>query len=368
MMPRLTVTAQGHTVYCCRNTIYLSLLQSILRFENRLVFCLCLMLIAGMGMSVLFDYNLTTAVDQKSYWGMAHFDFNTSPHRKYRFVIPMLAAGINWIIQGIAYVIRPGSLSGDFSMRFSFYLVNGSIAALWCTIIFKYCRAYGVSRLGALFGLLAVATSRWTAEHVGTPHTDLLFCLAIVCMLHGIRTKQDLFLFAAIFLGPVSKESFLFAAPVLFFAYWPWWKTAFWLILSGVLVFASRYIIDSITQRPMMQSIAADMSILSYIPSQIARLKVMGYWIELFATLGLWWMLPLIEKILLKKMHRTKAFLKEPYIIAFLLTSLFQIVLNGEYARMVYMLMPVYAVVVGEAAQQLINYWHDHWRMQKAHG
>jgi hypothetical protein len=312
-----------------------------------------------MGMSVLFDYDLSKAVDQKSYWGMAHLDFDTSHHRKYRFVIPLLAAGVNGIIQGIAGLFGGGLLGGDFSMKFSFYLVNLTIASLWCTIIFKYCRAYGISRLGALFGLLAVVTNRWTAQHVGTPHTDLLFCLAVVCMLYGIKTRQSLFLFAAIFLGPVSKESFLFAAPVLFFSHWPKWKTAMWLLVSGALTFATRYIIDSATGQPMLHSITADVRVMSYLPSQIARLKIMGYWIELFAAFGLWWLLVLAERLVLKRMPRTIAFLKEPYVIAFLLTSLFQIVLNGEYARMVYMLMPVYAVLVGMAAERLIAYWQS---------
>lgn len=332
------------------------MLQFILRSENRLVFCLCLLLIAGMGMSVLFDYNLANAVDQKSYWGMAQLDFHTSQHRKYRFVIPLLAGGVNALIQGIAHLVRPNSLAGDFSLKFSFYLVNLSICALWLTLIFKYCRAYGLGRLAALIGLLSVVTNRWTAQYVGTPHTDLLFCLAIICMLYGIKTKQSLFLFAAIFLGPVSKESFLFAAPVLFFSFWPFWKTSLWLFVSGVLVFFSRYIIDTITHQGMMQSIAADMSIISYIPSQFARLKIMGYWIELFAAFGLWWLLPILERFLFGKMPRTLAFFKEPYVLAFLLTALFQIILNGEFARMVYMLMPVYAVVVGFAAERIISH------------
>jgi hypothetical protein len=309
-----------------------------------------------MGMSVLFDYNLSEAVDQKSYWGMAHFDFNTSPHRKYRFVIPMLAAGINGIIQGIGHLIKPNSLAGDFSMKFSFYLVNLVLAALFCTIIYRYCRSYLIGRVGSLFGVLVVITSRWTAEYVGTPHTDLLFCLAIASMLYGIKSKQSFFLYAAIFLGPFSKESFLFAAPVLFFSHWPKWKTLVWLIVSGMLVFISRAIIDAVTHQPMGNSIAADLNILRYIPSQFLRLEIMGYWLELFATLGLWWVLPIVEKLLLRQMALTHAFLTTPYIIAFLLTSLFQIVLNGEFARMVYMLMPVYAVVVAFAAERLVSY------------
>lgn len=310
-------------------------------------------------MSVLFDFKLANSVDQKSYWGMAQLDFHTSQHRKYRFIIPLLAGGINALIQGIAHVFSPRALMGDFSLKFSFYLVNLSICALWLTIIFKYCRAYGIGRLGALVGLLAVVTNRWTAQYVGTPHTDLLFCLAIVSMLYGIKTKQNLFLFAAIFLGPFSKESFLFAAPVLLLSFWPYWKTIFWLFVSGCLVFASRFIIDTVTHQGMLQSIAADMSILAYIPSQLARLKIMGYWIELFAAFGLWWLLPLTEKILCGKLERTRAFLKEKYVIAFLLTSFFQIILNGEYARMVYMLMPVYAVVIGFAGEAIIRKSHE---------
>ncbi len=310
-----------------------------------------------MGMSVLFDYDLSKAVDQKSYWGMAQLDFNTSQHRKYRFVIPMLAGGINWIIRNIAQLFNPGALSGDFSLKFSFYLVNGTIAALWCSLIYRYCRAYHISRLAALFGLLAVVTNRWTAQYVGTPHTDLLFCLAIICMLYGIKTRNDLFLILAALLGPVSKESFIFVAPVMFFSHWPKWKTFVWLLAGGVIAFASRYIIDSVTQQPMSQSLAADLDVLRYMPSQIARLKIMGYWIELFASLGLWWLLPLAEKVLLKNMPFTRAFLKEPYMIAFLISSAFWIVLNGEYARMIYALMPVYAVVVAFAAGRLIAWW-----------
>lgn len=335
------------------------MLNYFFRSENRLVFCLCLILISGMGMSVLFDYNLSTAVDQKSYWGMAQLDFNTSLHRRYRFVIPLLAGGINWLIQCTAHLFSKNALTGDFSLKFSFYLVNGSIAALWCTIIYKYCRAYGISALGGLFGLLAVVTNRWTAQYVGTPHTDLLFCLAIVCMLYGIKTRQSLFLFATIFLGPVSKESFLFAAPVLFWSFWPTWKTAAWLVVSGALVFLSRSIIDHFTAQNITDSLAADFSVMGYLPSQFARLKIMGYWIELFAAFGLWWVLPLVEKLVFIHMPKTRAFLGEPYVMVFLITSLFQIVLNGEFARMVYMLMPVYAVIIGMAAERLIAYRHQ---------
>jgi len=307
---------------------------------------------------VLFDYDLSKAIDQKSYWHMAHFDFHTSLHRKYRFVIPMLAAGVNAVLQ-LFTLIWPGALSGDFSMKFSFYLVNLTLAALWCSLIYRYCKAYGMSMIGALFGLLAVITSRWTMEYAGTPHTDLLFCLALICMLYGIKTKHNAFILAAIFLGPFSKESFLFAAPILFFSTMPKGRIILLLLLTGAAVFGTRYLIDAASGTAMTESIAADLNILQWMLLQLGRLKVTGYWIELFATFGLWWLLPLIQKIKLGRMPETRAFLKEPYVIAFLFTSAFQIILNGEFARMMYMLMPVYAVIVGFAADHLFKYYQS---------
>lgn len=312
-----------------------------------------------MGMSVLFDYDLSEAVDQKSYWGMAHGDFNTSPHRKYRFIIPLLAAAVNRIIQTVAHLFNRDALSGDFSMKASFYLVNLTVCALWCTLIWKFCRAYGQSWLGALFGLLTVTTSRWTAVHTGTPHVDLLYCLAIACTLYGIRARSSEFLYAAIFLGPFSKELYIFVAPVLLFSHWPKWKTILWILVAGILVFVSRFVIDAITQQPVSRSLEAGLHIFSYIPSQVARLKITGYWIELFATLGLWWVMPLAAKLLVEKLPRIRRFVREPYIIAFLLSAAWQLVFHGEYARMSYILMPVYAVVVGFSAELLYGYWRS---------
>ncbi len=325
--------------------------------ENRIIFWLCFILIAGMGMSTFFDYNMATAVDQVSYMKMAHFDFDTSLHRRYRFVIPMLAAGINLLIQKPAQLINPNWLTGDFTMRFSFYLVNLTIASFWCALIYRYCRAYNMGRAGALAGLLAVATSRWTLMNVGSPHTDILFCLAVICMLYGIKTRSNRYLMLAIIIGPFSKESFLFAAPVLFFSHMPKWKTVLYLLLVGLVVFATRYFIDQTTSRPMIDSIAQDTNLLRFIPDQFTRLKTFSYWLELYATFGLWWLLPLMQKIKLKKMPATGAYLRQPYVIVFLLTSAFQIILNGEFSRMMYMLMPVYAIIAGYATEHLKEHY-----------
>jgi len=308
-------------------------------------------------MSAFFDYNMATAIDQLSYWKMAHFDFNTSLHRRYRFVIPMLAAGVNWLIQKPAQLIHPNWLAGDFSMRLSFYLVNLTIASFWCALIYRYCKAYGLTRLGALFGLLAVATSRWTMMNVGTPHTDILFCLAVICALYGIKTNSHLYLMLAIIIGPFSKESFLFTAPVLFFSYMPQWKTALYLLLAGAAVFITRYLIDQTSGNALTDSLAQDTDLLRFIPLQFTRLKTFSYWLELYTTFGLWWVLIILQKRKLKHMPETMAYLKQPYVLVFLATSAFQIALNGEFARMMYMLMPVYAIMVGFAAERLYGWY-----------
>lgn len=328
------------------------------RAEARTIFWLCFIMLAGLGMSTLFDFDLSRWPDQQSYWSMAHFDFHTSLHRKYRFVIPLLAAGFNALFR-LFHFVKSDALSGDFSLKASFYLVNLTIASLWCSFIYRYCRAYGIGLAGSLAGLLAVVTSRWSMIHVGTPHTDILFCLAVICTLYGIHAKSTAFVLAAIIIGPFSKESFLFTAPVLFFSHLPKARVALYLLLSGAAVFCTRWYIDRISGTEMTQSISADTSLISVWFQQFSRLRVTGYYIELFATFGLWWLLPLLQKIALKQTTETVFFLREPYILAFLLTSAFQIVLNGEFARMMYMLMPVYAVIVGFAARDLLRHYQS---------
>ena len=332
-------------------------IQSLLRSERRLVFCGSLLLIFGLAYSVMCAFDISTAVDPHSYWQLAHFEIPNSEHRRYRFVIPMLAAGINWFIVHIGHLVNRNSLNGPFPMKLSFFVVNLPIAAAWCTLIYEYCKAYGAGRIAAGIGLLAVATSYWTMENVGEPRVDMLFCLAVICTLLGVKTGSRALLWSAIIIGPFSKENFLFIAPILYFSTMPKWKITAGLLLTGALVFASRWYIDLLNHHAVSQSVSEDFNVIRSLPDNIARLRIPGYWNEMLATFGMWPLAPLSAVLCFGRLRGAKPVYSEGYILFFLLSALFQILINGEYARMMYMLMPVWAIVVSRAAQQWISWF-----------
>ena len=329
--------------------------QALLCSERRIIFCLSLLVIFGLAYGAMCAYDIAGAVDPLSYWKLAHFQIPDSPHRRYRFVIPLLAAGINWIIVHCGHLVNGHALNGPFSMKLSFFLVNSAIAAGWCTLAYEYCKAYGASRIAALAGLLAIATSYWTIKNVGEPRVDMLFCFAVICTLLGVKTGSRALLWTAIIIGPFSKENFLFIAPVLYFSAMPKWKITAGLLLTGIAVFAAHYIIDKAGNYPIGSSIVSNLEVIKSIPDNIARLRIPGYWNEMLATFGLWLLVPLSAAFCLRKMPAERLVYKDAYVIAFLISALWQILLNGEYARMMYMLMPVWAVIVSSAAQRWLQ-------------
>jgi hypothetical protein len=189
--------------------------------------------------------------------------------------------------------------------------------------------------------------------NVGAPLVDILYGLTLIAGLLGIREKNAGLIIFSILIGPFSKESYIFFAPVVFFfSHLPKWKLFLWFMLSGILVFSSRYIIDQATGYSMTTSIAADINVINAIPFNINRLRIMGYWNEIGATFGLWLLVPPLTRLYLKRRPGNKSVFREGYVIAFLVSTAWQILLNGEYARMMYMLMPVWAIVIAKAIEQ----------------
>lgn len=320
------------------------------------IFYFCFIAIAGLALSVFCDFRLREAPDAQSYISMAQFDFFTNIHRKYRFVLPMCAAGINWLV----HIFLPATevAQGDFTLRLSFYFINVTLTSIWCALIYQYCRRLGIGIAGAFIALVAVITSRYTMILAGTPHTDILFCLVVILALYGVQHKHTGFVILACILGPFTKESFLFIAPLLFFSHLPWWKTFGLLLLSGIAVFASRYYIDILTGTTAADSMSANTGLLKMMLLQFTRLKIPGYWLDLFATFGLWWLLPILQKIKLKSFGTTPVYLRQWHILFFLGSTLFITILNGEFGRMLYMAMPVYAVCIGIATDDLLKRWN----------
>ena len=79
--------------------------------------------------------------DIDTYLGLSHFDFDQSPIRRYRVIVPFLAAGLHSILHPVLSVIQPNSFPGpDFGMGFCFLVVNNLIMAGAFLLVFKTAR------------------------------------------------------------------------------------------------------------------------------------------------------------------------------------------------------------------------------------
>jgi len=318
-------------------------------WENRL--CLAVLglsyaVIFGAAFAMLseYGYDIQANPDIDTYLKLAGFDFDQSPVRRYRVIVPFLAAGLDFIFGPVFSMVEPYNFPGpDFSLCMSFFMVNSFLMALFGLVIFLLCKACGCSNIGSLIGLLSVLTCRWTAYFAGLPLVDSLYVLIIAVALLGLKTGNSKLLILSIFIGPWAKESFVFIAPLIFlYAPMNRWKQAGWFALSGILVFAFRYYFDVLNHIDAAESLQKDVAHFHQILPSLKRLFSFHGLYELFSIFGPWGALFLL---LLKKEVRTALKLQNPvYTIVYLAIVLLHALLSTELARMFYLLAPILAI------------------------
>ena len=194
--------------------------QNNTKLENLIVFLFCFAVLLGPAYSLFDSYNYDTVAnpDIKTYLGLANFDFDQSPIRKYRVIVPFIASGIDFLFHPIFSKFAPNTFPGpDFSLCLSFLLVNCILMSIFGLLVYQLSKAFGCSRNATVVGLLSVLTCRWTMYIAGLPLVDSLYLVIIAMTLLGIKTKNTTLIVVTIFLGPWAKESFLFVAPLIFF-------------------------------------------------------------------------------------------------------------------------------------------------------
>ena len=324
--------------------------------ENLLIFGFCLAVIFGAAFAMFdtYNYDMVANPDIKSYLGLANFDFDQSLIRRYRVIVPFLASGIHYLLGPVFSALKPWSFPGpDFAMCMSFLVVNTVIMAFFGLFVYKLCKAYGVSTLGALTGLLAVLTCRWTAYIAGLPLVDSLYLLVIAMVLLGIKTNNKLLLIVGILLGPWAKESFVFVVPlILIFSGMNRWKLLGLILFSGLLVFSFRYYLDHRYQLTVSDSLSKDVEHFTNIGISLRRLFSFHGVYELFSVTGFWGALFLL---LFKKSFRQKlGRYVNTFFILFLVIVLLHALLSTELARMFYLAAPVLAVWLAVITDELL--------------
>lgn len=325
--------------------------------ETIIVCFFCFAVILGPAYTLFdsYSYDVVANPDIRTYLGLAEFDLDQNPVRKYRVIVPFLAAGVNFVFSPVFNALAPATFPGpDFSLCISFLVVNSVLMSLFGMLVYQLCRAFGVSHLAAGVGVLGVLTCRWTAYLAGLPLVDSLYMVVVALTLLAIQTRNEKLAVIAIFLGPWAKEAFIFLAPLLFFfSGMNKWKQVLLFFLSACLVFAFRYGMDSMTGSTVNMGLQHSFSHWQYIPDALVRLFSFHGLYEIFSVVGIWGICFLF--LFKRQVRETVKKNTKMYLILFLGIVLVHILLSGELARMLYIATPVMAIWISVIVSSLFS-------------
>jgi hypothetical protein len=301
-----------------------------------------------------FDSTTIGNTDTHTYMGLAKFQLKQNPKRRYRVIVPAIAAAVN-TGSFLWNKMAPKDYKEDFSLVFSFFVVNLLLMSLFGLLIYKYILSFNVGHVAAMIGLLVMLTSRYTAVCIGTPLAESLYFVTIALSLLGIRANNYKMLVAAIFIGPFAKEAFIFIAPLIFFfSNIPKTKQLVLFALSAALVFSFRYLFDKYAALPASQGLQADVGHINHLANNLRNVVSIKGILGIIFTLGAW-MIFVVAAWPINYFKQQLKHLASPLHICFGISVLVQILLSGSVDRMLYLGMPVFCLVLALAIEALIN-------------
>lgn len=330
--------------------------KNILTNESWLVFMFCIAVVAGPAIGVLFQFDLTHFPDAKTYLGLANFEFDQNPVRRYRLIVPMGARVLNVLMGGVFKQLKPSYFTADFSLAFAFFVVNTILTAWFGLLTYKYIKTFSVGTIAAIVGLLSLLTCRYTIYTAALPLVDSLFCVVIAATLLSLRRSDSRMQIALLLIGPFVKESFIFIAPlILLYGSGPKWKLFIWFFCSGLVVFSYRFGYDCLAHNPVSSSFTADLHHLYNLRRTFFKVFSIHSVFLIIMIVGVWVAAP--GAVFLSDKRAIKVFwqrIDQP-MLALLVSVLVQALLSGSVERMFYLAMPVIVVVIAMSAQALLQ-------------
>ncbi|WP_462317844.1 hypothetical protein [Marinilabilia sp.] len=317
---------------------------SFLRSLDFWVFIISLASLHGASFHIMDVTTATDNVDCVTYLGLAEFEFDQYEVRKYRILVPFIASGLDYLFGGVFDYLAPWTFEGDFSMGMSFLIINNLLFSLAGVFVFRYIHHLTGHLFASFAGVISVLTCRWTGFLAGLPLVDSFFFLILVMVLLGLRTRNLRLILWSVFLGPWAKESFIFIAPIIFF-YAPLKKKKqiLYFLVSGILVFTSRFLIDYYSGASSIAAIEEDFDHFNNIAVSLRRLFSFHGLYEVFSVTG-FWVLLLIPAILNRNL-KTHLLSLRGFEWWYMVSVLFQAIISTEIARMLFLLTPLLALV-----------------------
>lgn len=314
-----------------------------------LVYLLALGVLAGPAYTMYVHYDFSHSLDTRSYLSMARGEFEgVSVTRRYRVLVPAVAGAVAWPLEQVYARLWPQRAASEWPLRLAFYVVNTALLAAAGVVLFRTCVLYEASAAAAALAVVAVLCSRWAVYTAGLPLVDSLYVLVLALAFYGVRAGSAGALAAALVLGPLAKESFVFVVPWLL-AFGrralPWPRQLGWLAVGGALALGVRHWIDAHLGAPPTASVVNALNHVENVGYSLRRLlsaKGVG---ELFSVFGFFWL------ALLAARRQWRAAVGAPG-AGLAAVVLVHMLLSGDLGRMGYLAAPVFAVAFATVLTQ----------------
>jgi hypothetical protein len=311
-------------------------------------------LLAGPAYDSYLHYDFTHSTDSLSYMSMAEGDFAVTVTHRYRVVVPLLSKAASLPASMVYGTIWPHRDDTKFHLRLGFFLVNLACMSLVGLVLFRTCQAYGLPRAACCVGVVGVLVSRWSNCLAALPLVDAFHLLCVCLVFLALKARSGRLLALAILLGPLSKESFVFIAPVtLLFGNLRVWVQLVLYAIAGLVVLGVHLLIDANLPAADVGSVQNAVNHLHSIPVSLKRFASPGGLGEVFTVLGLFnviWLASLL------KPGRSKLLATIDLPLWLLLAScVLQALLSTSLARMLFVAAPFWGVLLGTGAQVLLD-------------
>lgn len=328
----------------------LSSLRNLLKNQQEawLVLIVSFSVLFSSAFEVMLFFPMHQSPDILDYLKMAVGDWEQSPVRMYRLLVPITAGMVHFCFGWLFEFLQPDSFNGNFSLCFSFLLVNTWLMSIASVFIYKLCKVFGMQSWQATFSLIPFLSCRWTLEISGLPLVDSLYFLSLVILLFAYFNKSHGLMLASIFIGPWAKEAYIFFVPlILYMKRDHLVKSISLLFASGILVFGFRLFWDWYLQNNFLDSFKHDADSFSTIAYSLHKIVSFHGIYDVFSVSGLWILIPLYAWM--KNSFKLNYKLNEERIVAvlYMLAVFFQMLLSGDIARMLYLSMPLYCLWIG---------------------
>jgi len=305
-------------------------------------------------------YDFSHSLDTRSYLRLAAGRFDSvNVTRRYRVLVPAAAGALARPVAAIYGKIWPQRPAGEWPRRFAFFLVNCGLLSAAGATWWRAARLAGASAGAAGVALLAVLSSRWAEYAAGLPLTDSLYLLVFGLGYYAWRRGPGAgwAVAAALLLGPLAKESFVFLLPWL-----AWfgrralgWRGQAVALAGGLLALgAVHYAVDKAAGTPPTEAVSnalAHFENLAYSLRRAASPKGLG---ELLSIFGLF-TLPVLAALFWPSGRRVLAPVLGWAEGALLAVVAVHMLLSGDLGRMGYLFAPVFTVALALVAQTVLR-------------